>query len=273
MDKIELAQKIISDHTWYHSIELAPGCVTPGSAPLSYWEGIYKTLELGDLQGKSVLDIGAWDGFFAFEAERHGASHVVAMDDYVWASDFTGYASEVARAKELDRPVPAPHETQYWHLDTLPGKRPFDAVHDYFDSKVEALVGHFTKVDPSQTGLFDIVLFLGVLYHMEDPVGAMRRAASFLAPGGLIVVETAAVEYPLAPDVAMLEFYPDTQLNNDPTNWFAPNIKALVGLATAAGLGDVRVVQGPPTREEMLSYGRVELARYRAIISGRRPAL
>ncbi len=37
-----------------------------------------------DLHGKSFLDIGTWDGWFAFTAERLGASRVVALDHFVW---------------------------------------------------------------------------------------------------------------------------------------------------------------------------------------------
>lgn len=51
---------------WYHSIELAPGVITPGVAPLEVWKGTLRKLGLPDLRRKSVLDIGAYDGFFSF---------------------------------------------------------------------------------------------------------------------------------------------------------------------------------------------------------------
>jgi 23S rRNA G2069 N7-methylase RlmK/C1962 C5-methylase RlmI len=56
-----------------------------------------KALRLPDLRGKTVLDIGAYDGFFSFEAERRGAKQVVAMDYYVWALDL---AKGIARWKD-----------------------------------------------------------------------------------------------------------------------------------------------------------------------------
>jgi tRNA (mo5U34)-methyltransferase len=151
----------------------------------------------------------------------------------------------------------------------LAGRRPFDAVHRYFESKVEPFVGHFTKVDPSQTGLFDVVLFLGVLYHMEDPVGAVRRAASFVAPGGLLCIESAAAEFPGAPDVPLLEFYPGAEFNADPTNWFAPNMRTIEGFTVAAGLTDFRILQSAPARSELRTIANLERARYRAIVSAR----
>ena len=61
---------------WFHSIELAPGLVTPGRADTSAQTA---RLHLPDLTGKTVLDVGAWDGFFSFEAERRGAARVPAL--------------------------------------------------------------------------------------------------------------------------------------------------------------------------------------------------
>ena len=48
------------------------------------------------LAGESVLDIGAWDGFFSFEAERRGASRVVAADYYSWHG--TGWGTGTGKA-------------------------------------------------------------------------------------------------------------------------------------------------------------------------------
>ena len=69
---------------WFHSIDLGSGIVTPGYDPSTAERAKgYGIPE--DLRGKSVLDIGAWDGFFSFEAERRGASRVVAVDSYCWS--------------------------------------------------------------------------------------------------------------------------------------------------------------------------------------------
>ena len=69
------AQQILDEHPeWYHSIELAPGLVTPGRTSLAEWQAQLDRLRLPDLAGKSVLDIGAYDGFFSFAAERRGAA-------------------------------------------------------------------------------------------------------------------------------------------------------------------------------------------------------
>ncbi len=51
-------------------------------------------------------------------------------------------------------------------------------------------------MDLATLGQFDVVLFLGVLYHMEDPLRALRRVVEMTAHGGLVVIETAAVDIP-----------------------------------------------------------------------------
>lgn len=75
-------QRQIDQITWFHSIELAPGVVTPG---LDATRDRLDLLQIpADLRGRSVLDVGAWDGFFSFEAERRGAERVLATDSFAW---------------------------------------------------------------------------------------------------------------------------------------------------------------------------------------------
>jgi tRNA (mo5U34)-methyltransferase len=230
---------------WYHSIELAPGIVTPGRAPIDVWERTLRNLQLPDLRGKSVLDIGAYDGFFSFAAERLGASRVVALDEHVWATDMAAYIKEWKEARALGKAVPAPRDSRHWQPQVLPGKRPFDAAREILNSNVEAVVGNFMTMDLSSLGRFDVILFLGILYHMEEPLPAMRRVASLLNPGGFLGIETEAVEIPGAPDAPFFEFFPTNELNNDSANWWAPNAQALAGLTIAVGLQKFQLCTGP----------------------------
>src|SRR5277367_1579891 len=82
MDQDTLRRRV-ADTTWFHTIDLGNGIVTQGvdDTPRKL-DGIELPRELA---GKSVLDIGAWDGFFSFEAERRGASRVVAADFHSWS--------------------------------------------------------------------------------------------------------------------------------------------------------------------------------------------
>jgi tRNA (mo5U34)-methyltransferase len=144
--------------------------------------------------------------------------------------------------------MPPPHKSRHWRPDELPGRRPFDTARSILDSRVEPIVGDFMTMDLTGLGRFDIVLFLGVLYHLESPLQAIRRVARVTAPGGLAVIETEAVEVPGLGNAAFCEFFPGQELNNDPTNWWAPNAKALEGLCRAAGFREVNLLVEPPSR-------------------------
>ena len=83
---------------WYHTIDLGGGVVTKGIDDSALR---LARLDLPQsLAGLTVLDIGAWDGFFSFEAERRGAARVVAADYFSWHGDGWGSKAgfELARA-------------------------------------------------------------------------------------------------------------------------------------------------------------------------------
>jgi tRNA (mo5U34)-methyltransferase len=234
------ADDVLSRHPeWYHSIELAPGKVTPGRAALSVWQDALRSLHLPPLAGRSVLDIGAYDGFFSFAAEQRGAARVVALDHYTWSTDMVAYMQQWREARAAGRKLPSPHLTSHWRPADLPGKAPFDAARAALGSQVESVVGDFMTIADSRVGAFDVVLFLGVLYHLEEPLSAMRRVFNFTAPGGLCVIETEAMEIPGSGERAFCEFFPGDELNNDASNWWVPNLAALSGLCRAAGFSSV----------------------------------
>ena len=86
---------------WYHTLDLGGGIVTSG---VDHSPSRLARVDLpASLAGKSVLDIGAWDGFFSFEAERRHASRVVAADYYSWHG--TGWGTkagfELARRRSV----------------------------------------------------------------------------------------------------------------------------------------------------------------------------
>jgi tRNA (mo5U34)-methyltransferase len=229
---------------WFHSIDLGHGVVTPGHKDPATLAAELDALSLPDLRGRSVLDIGGWDGFFAFEAERRGAARVGVVDHYMWAMDSPGqqaYWRRCMAAGVTPRPY---HETEFWHPDTLPGKRGFDLAHEARGSAVEAFAVDFMDCDLDALGAWDVVLYLGVLYHMEDPLRALRRVAAVARE--LAVVETEAIIIPAFEQEAIWRFFPGAELNGDVSNWWAPNMAALQGALSAAGFGAVRVTGGPP---------------------------
>jgi tRNA (mo5U34)-methyltransferase len=102
-------------------------------------------------------------------------------------------------------------------------------------------------------GTFDVVLFLGVLYHLRHPFLALERIAP-LARQRLIVETVVDLVGFRRPAMA---FYPGRELNNDPTNWWAPNVAAMRGMLQAVGFERVDTMtstRGPAYRAARAAY-------------------
>ena len=240
---------------WYHTIDLGNGVVTKGISVQETSPGV-----IPDVTGKSVLDIGAWDGKFSFAAEKAGASRVVALDHYAWGVDFVArgaYWEECIRNGTL--PDQSRDETDFWRPD-LPGRRGFDFAKQTLDSKVEPVVGDFQKVDLDELGRFDVVLYLGVLYHMKEPLTCLERLRA--VTNEVAVIETEAVHLQGLDNEVLLQFHAGSSLRTDFGNWYVPTIEALHNLCRAAGFSTVRTVVGPPPPPAPVPPGRrVRLAR------------
>jgi tRNA (mo5U34)-methyltransferase len=131
-------------------------------------------------------------------------------------------------------------ECRYWDRDRLLGKRSFDRARAALGSRVEPVVADFMECDLHEVGSFDIVLFLGVLYHMREPLRALTRLRS--VTDECAVIETAAIEVP-GLDGPFVEFVPGYEMNNDPTNWYFPTEAAVVGMCRAAGFASVEAIE------------------------------
>ena len=194
---------------WYHSMDLGHGVITRGyTNPHPY----LKRLQLpARLDGLSVLDIGAWDGFYSFEAERRGAGHVLATDHFCWSGGGWGT------------------------------KAGFDLAHKALGSNVEALDIDVMDLAPERVGTFDLVLFLGVLYHLRHPLLALERV--FSVTGKQLILETHVdMLFSSRPACA---FYPGAELNRDVTNWFGPNPAAVIAMLQDVGFRRVETVWRP----------------------------
>jgi len=187
---------------------------------------------------------------------------VVALDHYVWSMDL---AAQVQHFHECHaqglKPPQWESVSEVWRPEELPGKVGFDTVHSVLNSEVEAKVADFMTVDTEELGIFDVVLFLGVLYHMKNPLQALERLAQMT--GEVAVIETAAVAVPGFEDKALCEFYSSDELNMDVTNWWGPNLTALHGLCSAAGFSKIETRVGPPDLSKVPSG---EVRHYRAVI-------
>ncbi len=197
---------------WYHTIDLGGGVVTKGvdDTPLRLSAAALPA----SLAGRSVLDIGAWDGFFSFEAERRGASRVVAADYYAWRGVGWG---------------------------TGQGKAGFELARQALGSRVEDIEIDVLDLSPERIGTFDTVLFLGVLYHLPNPLLALERIAAVTT--NLLILETVVDMVGFGRPAAA--FYPGRELNGDPTNWWGPNAAAVHGMLHAVGFARVETVTPP----------------------------
>jgi tRNA (mo5U34)-methyltransferase len=234
--------------SWYHSIDLGDGIVTPGN-PVN--EAMVRR-GLPNVTGRSVLDVGAWDGFYSFLAERRGASRVVALDHYAWCVDF-GARLEYWRQCEAAGELPDHRRdlTDFYQPDAMPGRRGFDLAHEVLASRVEPVVGDFMHLGPYELGRFDVVLFLGVLYHVREPLTALERIRALT--GDVAVIETEAVCGRRVRNARLMEFHPGGELGGDHTNWFVPTESALHALCRAAGFRRVETRIGPTSPAHLLS--------------------
>jgi tRNA (mo5U34)-methyltransferase len=247
---------------WHHSIDLGDGVVTPGCKTLHHVYDELRRLHLPDMAGRSVLDIGAWDGLYTLHAEHCRARRVVALDHYVWSIDFQKAAEYTTRQRTAGEPIRAFHTLpEIWDPIGLPGKRGFDLAYRARNSHAEVIVDDIMTMDLAPLGRFDVVLFLGVIYHLEEPLRALQRVRQLT--DGVAVIETEAVLLPGRPGAALWQFVGGAQLNNDPSIFWVPTVEGLRAMCLAAGFSRADVVSGAPRRG---SRRRLHPYNYRAVV-------
>jgi tRNA (mo5U34)-methyltransferase len=145
---------------WYHTIELGDGLLTRAMfdhRPVVAKYGLPESLE-----GKTALDIGTCDGFWAFELERRGAERVLATDIGRWA-DFDW--------------LPQTREAKQDRADESPADR-FWFAHAMRDSRVEYEVCNVYDISPERIGMFDVVFCGSLLLHLQNPIKALVNICS-----------------------------------------------------------------------------------------------
>jgi SAM-dependent methyltransferase len=218
----EEAGRLVARTKWFHTVELIEGLVTPGLAPAPFSPKRYMD-DLGfaqDLAGLKILDIGTYDGAMAFELAQRGAD-VVAVD--IRSPDTTGF-NAIKQISGIDIP----------HLQA-----DVTRLHQHFGAE------------------FDHVLYLGVFYHLKDPLGAFESIARVIKPGGILHSEGesygryfentegvrvapkevekifSALEALDTAGVPVCMAYPGTYVGGH--NWFLPNRSALNGWLDVTG--------------------------------------
>ena len=191
---------------WYHSFEFPDGAVIDGYMPLEVQKKRYARYPIpGDLHGKRVLDIGAWDGWFSFEAERHGAQ-TIAIDC-------------------VEIPT-------------------FLQVHRRLRSKVDYRVLDFYELPGAGLGKFDVVFFLGVLYHLRHPLLALEIVCGLTTD--VAIVESFVIDAESWREhqnaIPTLEFYETFELGNQYDNWSGLTVACLLAMCRAAGFARVELM-------------------------------
>lgn len=207
----EQTRQAVQGVDWYHSMYFGHGLVSTGNRDTF---AMLEILQLpASLAGKKVLDIGSADGFFSFECEARGAQRVVALDH----PDYRAHRPTIAMLREL------------------------------FSSSIALVEGDIESGATLEPLRSDVVLFLGVLYHLRDPFLTLRRLREIT--GEVLYVETHVIGPPLprlaafgdaTPPIAV--FYERDELARDASNWWSPNLECLTGMLRAAGFKNIEVL-------------------------------
>lgn len=211
-----VAERVAALAPWFHNLDLDGVATAPdhflGDYPRHKWARFADALP-ADLSGRTVLDIGCNAGFYALEMKRRGAARVVGIDHD------PRYLAQAALAAEVTGLEIELRQLEVYDVAAL-GER------------------------------FDLVLFLGVLYHLRHPLLALDRIRAEVARDLLVCqsllrgdAETVPVEadYPfehreifLTPGAPRMQFV-EQRFAGDPTNWWIPNAACLAAMLRSAG--------------------------------------
>lgn len=230
-----LSEQVASYPFWYHTLELGQGVVTPGAWDL---RPVLPLLPWPDVTGKRCLDVGTFNGFFAFELERRGASEVVAVD--------------LLDSTEID-----------WPRDVRPGMGD-PGWEDKFAGTDFSLDGGFRiaaaalgsavdwrhcsiyDLDPTRLGTFDVVVCGSLLLHLRDPVRALEAVRSVCSG---VFLSSEAIDLWLS---VLRPRSPAARFDGigNKAQWWTPNSAGHVRMLASAGFAIVR-----RSRPYLLPYG------------------
>ncbi|HVQ17075.1 MAG TPA: methyltransferase domain-containing protein [Vicinamibacterales bacterium] len=185
-----VALRLVQSQRWHHNFEIVPGVRTHGSYDPS---ALWKELRLPeDLHGTSLADVGASNGYFSFEARKRGA-RVVAFDFRHKDNSGFGLAQYLNGMRDIE----------HHHVNVL-------------------------QMASSTSGQFDVVLALGLLYHVSDPYLALANCAGLARTR--LLIESYCIDASVPIDVSgepLMKFISDPRrfpahghINNDPSNFW-----------------------------------------------------
>ena len=216
ISQAEIERRVRELGDWFHNLDLKGVRTAPehflGDYPRTKWERFAHAIP-ADLRGRTVLDIGCNGGFYAIEMKRRGADRVVAID-----SD-ARYLAQARFAAEV-----------------------MDADIEFRQLSVYQL--------PMLEERFDLVLFMGVLYHLRYPLLALDLLHAHGTRDILVfqsMLRGAAAAKPFAADYEFQEtahfddpayprlYFIEQRYAGDPTNWWVPNRSCAEAMLRSAG--------------------------------------
>ncbi|HMV50397.1 MAG TPA: DUF1698 domain-containing protein [Blastocatellia bacterium] len=210
---VEQTQMLLAG-SWWHSVDLGNGQVTSGVYSLEELQGFYSALALPeDLDGRRLLDIGCWDGFYTFETERHGAR--VTAVDCRWSPNFF-------------------------------------AAREVLNSQAEFHQLNVYELGKDKLGAFDIVLFMGVLYHLRHPLLALERVCEVTRD--FAIIESHIIDKMRDADEPVMEFYEFDELGGQYDNWWVPNVECMAQMIRSAGFARVELLYRTDTRAALKAF-------------------
>jgi len=237
MTKEELQAAVDAIPYFYHRIELPFGIVTPGWAPIS--AAAYRIPN--NLAGKTVLDVGAWDGYWTFEAIKRGALRVTAIDNF---SDTIGGKVNADRSRQWETfdlcrsalGFEYRENRAFWQNGRQGIRRANCDIQNVYDIDESAIDSYYSHV-----------FMFGVLYHLRHPLMALENVRSLMTNDSVLHIETAILDgcpsrytsHVYAGDECCLEFYPGAEYGDNPSNWYVGTLRAWVAMVQAAGFKNV----------------------------------
>src|SRR5688572_29922637 len=212
LDVAELRAQV-AGRQWYHTLELAPGVVTPG------WfdtRAAVAKLPLPDsLEGMRCLDVGTFDGFWAFEMERRGAREVVAVD----------LADPAALDWPYDTAISGPQKIAEWGSER---ERGFADLAATLGSQAKWINQSVYDLSPERNGMYDVVFCGALLLHLRDPIRALEAMRS-VCSGSFVLTENIEERLEL-----LARFVPSALVVSAIDQWFRPNSAGLRAMADKA---------------------------------------
>jgi tRNA (mo5U34)-methyltransferase len=212
----------IGSLSWYHQIDFGNGLISPGVASIEVLAAQADVYFRDGMAGKTMIDIGCWDGFNSVEASKRGATRVLATDQFAWSDKCWG------------------------------SRQCFELAREHIAPNIDAQVADVFDLTPETVGTFDVVLFAGVFYHLRHPFLALERVSKLAKE--MMIVET-HVDALDEPRPAMI-FYPGSECANDNTNWWGPNLACVEAMLKDVGFPKVEYTAHPIHANRAIFHAR-----------------